>query len=58
VIAILREEVYKREDPDLKGKAKLFILKQRNGPIGDVDLAFLSDFTRFVDPTGEEEPAF
>jgi replicative DNA helicase len=56
VAAILREEVYKRDDPDLKGKAKLFILKQRNGPIGDIDLNFLEEFTRFVDPAREEEP--
>ncbi len=58
VIAILREEVYKRDDPDLKGKAKLFVLKQRNGPIGDVDVLFQNDFTKFVDPTHEEEPSF
>ena len=56
VAAIFREEVYKREDPDLRGKAKLFVLKQRNGPIGDVDLNFQSEFTKFVDPSGEEEP--
>ena len=48
VMAIYREEVYKRDDPDLKGKAKLFVLKQRNGPVGDVDLTFQSEFTRFV----------
>lgn len=56
VAAIFREEVYKRDDPDLRGKAKLFLLKQRNGPIGDVDLNFLSEFTKFADPAGEEEP--
>jgi replicative DNA helicase len=55
VAAIFREEVYKRDDPDLRGKAKLFLLKQRNGPIGDVDLNFLSDYTKFADPAGEEE---
>ncbi len=56
VAAIFREEVYKRDDPELKGKAKLFVLKQRNGPIGDIDLNFLSEFTKFADPAGEEEP--
>jgi replicative DNA helicase len=50
VAAIFREEVYKRDDPDVKGKAKLFVLKQRNGPIGDIDLNFISEFTKFVDP--------
>lgn len=56
VAAIFREEVYKRDDPDLKGKAKLFVLKQRNGPIGDIDLNFLSEFTKFADPAPEGEP--
>jgi replicative DNA helicase len=56
VAAIFREEVYKRDDPDLKGKAKLFVLKQRNGPIGDIDMNFLSEFTKFVDPSTEAEP--
>lgn len=55
VAAIFREEVYKRDDPDVKGKAKLFVLKQRNGPIGDIDLNFISEFTKFVDPAPEGE---
>ncbi len=57
VMAIYREEVYKRDDPDLKGKAQIFVLKQRNGPIGDVTLRFLSECTRFVNPERELEPA-
>jgi replicative DNA helicase len=57
VMAIYREEVYKRDDPDLKGKAKIFILKQRNGPVGDVNLTFLDECTRFVNPERELEPA-
>ncbi len=56
VMAIFREEVYKRDDPDLKGKAKLFILKQRNGPVGDVDLKFQHEFTRFGNAEHELEP--
>lgn len=57
VMAIYREEVYKRDDPDLKGKAKIFILKQRNGPVGDVNLTFLDECTRFVNPERELEPS-
>lgn len=30
---------------------KLIIAKQRNGPTGDVDLIFLKNYTRFVNPT-------
>jgi replicative DNA helicase len=55
VAAIVREDKYKPEDPDLKGKAKLCILKQRNGPIGDIHLNFLEEYTRFVDPAPENE---
>ncbi|MFN0117669.1 MAG: replicative DNA helicase [Elusimicrobiota bacterium] len=57
VMAIFREEVYRRDDPDLKGKAKIFVLKQRNGPIGDISLTFLDECTRFVNPERELEPA-
>jgi replicative DNA helicase len=38
---IFREEVYKPDREDLKGMAKLIIAKQRNGPIGDVNLVFM-----------------
>src|SRR6202158_1634332 len=47
VMFIFREEVYKEEDPDLKGRAEIMIAKQRNGPIGRINLAFLKNYTRF-----------
>jgi replicative DNA helicase len=47
---IHREEYYNRSDPSLAGKATLIIAKQRNGPVGDVDLTFISDCTRFENP--------
>ena len=47
VLFIYREEVYKPDDEDLKGKAELIISKQRNGPIGSVKLAFLKQYTKF-----------
>ena len=50
VAFIYREEVYNRDREDLKGKAKLIIAKQRNGPIGDVNLVFLREFTKFENP--------
>ena len=43
---IYREEVYNSETPR-KGVADVIIAKQRNGPIGDVTLAFQGQFTRF-----------
>ncbi|HEX9181254.1 MAG TPA: replicative DNA helicase [Burkholderiales bacterium] len=46
ILFIYRDEVYNPDTPD-KGKAEIIIGKQRNGPIGKVDLTFLGAFTRF-----------
>jgi replicative DNA helicase len=58
VAFIFREEVYKRDDPDLDGKAELIIAKQRNGPTDTVRLAFLKAQTRFANVTNEEPPGY
>ncbi len=53
---LMREEYYADTDEEreeLKGKAELIIAKQRNGPIGDVKLTFLNEFTRFEDRAEE-----
>ena len=50
VAFIFREEVYKKDDEDLKGRAELIIAKQRNGPIGTVKLRFLHEQTKFENP--------
>jgi replicative DNA helicase len=50
ILFIYRDEVYNRnEDNPNKGIAEVIIGKQRNGPIGKVDLAFLDRFTTFKD---------
>jgi len=46
VMFIIRPSVYDREAEDPR-KAELIIAKQRNGPIGDIDLVFQHEFTRF-----------
>jgi len=46
VLFIVRPSVYDREAEDPR-KAELIIAKQRNGPIGDIDLVFQHEFTRF-----------
>jgi replicative DNA helicase len=50
ILFIYRDEVYNR-DPDNpnRGTAEVIIGKQRNGPIGKIDLAFLDKFTSFKD---------
>jgi replicative DNA helicase len=54
VLFLFREEIYKKTDPDLRGKAELIIGKQRNGPTGLVDLNFIREFTLFVNPEWRE----
>ena len=46
VAFIYRDEVYDA-DTAKAGIAEILIRKQRNGPIGDVELAFLKEYTRF-----------
>ena len=47
VLFVYRPEVYETEPEKKDGKAEIIIAKQRNGPIGTVDLAFLAECTRF-----------
>ncbi|MBR2082531.1 MAG: replicative DNA helicase [Elusimicrobiaceae bacterium] len=54
VVALIhREAYYKRDDETLKRKATLIIAKQRNGPVGDIDLAFFGEFALFTNPAPE-----
>ena len=53
---VFRPEVYDREREDLRGLAELIIAKQRNGPVGTVNLVFLHAQTKFenrAEDTGE-----
>ncbi len=49
ILFLYRDEVYNKDNPELKGKASIIVAKQRNGPTGKVDLSFLSDCTKFTD---------
>ena len=60
VVALLvRPEVYE-EDEDAKsemsGKAELIIAKQRNGPIGEIPLTFIKEYTRFENAAFDRPP--
>jgi replicative DNA helicase len=46
VMFIFREEVYKPTEEN-RGLAQVIIAKQRNGPIGTLEFAFLREYTRF-----------
>ncbi len=56
VAFIFREEVYHRDREDLRGLAELILAKQRNGPVGTINLVFLHAQTKFenrAEDTGE-----
>ena len=55
VAFIFREEVYKRDDPDLDGMAELIVAKQRNGPTDTLKMAFIKRYTRFENLAAESE---
>lgn len=46
VMFLYREWVYDRENGD-KNAAEVIVAKQRNGPIDNINLTWLSDFTKF-----------
>jgi replicative DNA helicase len=48
ILFIYRDEVYYPEKPEAKNRAEVIIGKQRNGPIGKVELTFLGQHTRFA----------
>ncbi len=55
VAFIFREEVYKKDDPDLDGIAELIVAKQRNGPTDMIKMAFIKRYTRFENLAKEGE---
>ena len=47
VMFIYRDDYY-NHDSDKKDVAEIIIAKQRNGPIGTVELKWLPDYTKFA----------
>lgn len=60
VMFVHREEYYHRGDDAAQyaGQAELIIAKQRNGPVGDIELTWEKDFTRFSDRAPERHSEF
>ena len=48
VVMFLYREDYYKPDTEKKGVAEVIIAKQRNGPIGTVELAWLPKYTKFA----------
>ncbi|MDA8017443.1 MAG: replicative DNA helicase [Thermoanaerobaculia bacterium] len=47
VCFIYRDEIYNKDDPDVKGLAELIVAKHRNGQTGTIDLVFIGESTSF-----------
>jgi replicative DNA helicase len=47
VVLLLREEYY-NPTPENRGIAKAIIAKQRNGPVGELELGFIREYMKFV----------
>ncbi len=58
VMFIYRDEYYNPDNLDNKGKAEIIISKQRNGPVGSVELLFQGNITRFKNPVGARTKVF
>ena len=60
VMFVHREEYYHRgEDRDqYAGQAEIIIAKQRNGPVGEVELIWEKDYTRFYDKAPDRHSEF
>ena len=53
VMFIYRDDYYNK-DTELKGISEIIIAKQRNGPIGTVNLAWLPEYTKFANLSRQE----
>ncbi len=55
ILFIYRDEVYTKEASTKKGIAEIIIAKQRSGPIGTVELAFLDKYILFQNLAGPSD---
>ena len=53
VMFIYRDEYYNK-DSEYKKQAEIIIAKQRNGPVGTVNLAWLGEYTKFANLSRQE----
>ena len=60
VMFVHREEYYRRgEDAaEVAGQAEIIVAKQRNGPVGSIELIWRKDFTRFEDKAPDRLQVF
>ena len=57
VVIFLYRDDYYNKDSERQGIADIMIRKQRNGPLGDVELVWLPEYTKFANPANERDQA-
>ena len=57
VVIFLYRDDYYNKDSERQGIADILIRKQRNGPLGDVELVWLPEYTKFANPANERDRA-
>ena len=58
VVMFLHREAYYNPETEKKNIAELIIAKQRNGPLGTVELGWQAEYTKFVNLVGGQQPPF
>ncbi|MFH1880423.1 MAG: replicative DNA helicase [Bacillota bacterium] len=63
VLFIHREKYYQADEPDEEptlddGEAEIIVSKQRNGPVGTVEVEWQEEFARFINPPGIRVPTY
>src|ERR1051325_4028197 len=58
IMFIYREELYDKNNEEVKGKAEVIVEKQRNGPTGTITLTFIGEYTRFENYTERDDYSF
>ena len=56
VVMFLHREAYYNPETEKKNIAELIIAKQRNGPLGTVELGWQAEYTKFVNLVGGAQP--
>jgi replicative DNA helicase len=58
VMFLFRDEYYTKELSEKPGMATVIVAKQRNGPVGDIDLLFRNNITKFLNPVNKAPQVF
>lgn len=58
VVFLYRDEYYTKELCEKPGYASVILAKQRNGPVGEVELLFRNQITKFLNPSAQRIEIF